>query len=230
VTRRDETTRAAASVSRAQRSLRTPLARSGTCVSAADGSGRVSVQMDDGSSTPIYAQCLGERPAVGQRVTVEFWPPNGAFVTGVYGGTVRLLGKATQTQEQDFTTEESFYDLRLTVTILSPGREVEVWTKVYCEASAQDIGAQVRVYEVDPSTNDISDPIGGEAGRTSQAYVPVAAGNFMLTGWVSEVPDIGERTYQATLTRVGGAGTITALCENTSAELVVRDVGPAVED
>lgn len=208
----------AAVIAQARRSMKSPVARPGTVIA---GGSTPTVQMDDGSVA--YGVAIGEMPAVGQRVTVEFWPPHVAYVTGIYGGAVRMLGKVVQVDEQpDITTEVDMFDLRVTVPILSPGREIQVWTKVYCEASAADTGAQTKVVD------DAGEPVGDESGRTAQAYVPVAGGNFMLTGFVSETPDVGERTYQVTITRVGGAGTVTALCENTRAELIVRDIGPAV--
>ncbi len=215
MSRRLERVRSAAILSRTP--TRTPVARPGTC--ATEGP-RPSVRMDDGSI--VYAQCLGERPAVGQRVTVEFWG-SGAFVTGVYGGAVRLLAKASQYQDQeDVTDEEDMYDLHATVAILSPGRQVRVTVQVYVEISDADSGAELKV------TDENGDPI-GDTGRCARLYVPVDAGKIMLHGFVTDVPDPGERTYQVTLACVD-AGTVTAKCENTRAEMLVEDIGPAAED
>lgn len=220
MTRRRERARSAAVVAQAQRAVKSPVSRPGTILSSGP---TPTVQMDDGSL--IYAQSVGELAAVGQRVTVEFWPPHVAYVTGVYGGAVRLLGKAIQEQEQDsITAEVDMFDLRVTVPILSPGREIQVTTKVYCEASNADTGAWTKVVD------DLGDPVGTGVGRTAQAYVPVAGGNFMLTGFVTETPDVGERTYQVTIAHVGAAGTITALCEDTRAEMLVQDLGPVAEE
>lgn len=178
-----------------------------------------SVRMGDGSL--VYPQWQGERADVGAPVTVSFPPPSGAFITAIYGGTVRLLGEAEQTQDQDVVTEEEMFDLRCIVSILAPGRRVMVTLKVYCESEDADAGAQLRVYDED------GDPVGDDSGRAAQAYVPVAGGNFMLTGFVVETPDVGDRTYQATLARVGASGTISALCSNSTARMIVQDLGPA---
>lgn len=196
-----------------------PIARPGTVRSGGD---RPTVVLDDGSV--VYAQTLGERPAPGQRVTVEFWPPHGAFVKGSYGGTVRLLAEAIQVDNQDgITTETDLDDLRLVVPIVSPGRRVRITTQVYIEVSNADTGGQTKVYD------EMGDPVGDDSGRTGRLYVPVAGGNIVLAGFIVETPEPGQRTYQATLAHIGAAGTVSAKCETTYARMIVEDIGAAVE-
>lgn len=204
-----------AAINQAQQSFKAPVSRPAIVTEAGD----LPAVVDNGA--PVYPQWECERAAVGAAVMVEYRKA-GAFITGLFGGSRRLIGEAEQTQPQDVTTVEDMFDLHTTVQILAPGRRVRVTVKVYCETDATATGARLSVIDED------GDPVGDD-GLADEKWVPSGGGSFMCFGAVSETPDVGDRTYQATLARRTAAGTVSALCDVTTARMWVEDMGPAIE-
>lgn len=228
MSRRHDRARIAASVGRARDTTRTPVMRPGSVVSV----GRdVTVAMDSGDT--VYAQCLGELPGVGQRVAVGFWPPHGAYIMGVYGGVQRTLAWVRQTVNLTVELGDGEMDLEelgTSVQITAPNRLIEVTVKVYCEATDGGTGVQCRVNDAPQPDGDRIDDY---QARVGQDYAVEDDGNFMLFGAViDDSPDVGERSYWPTLAFVDASapsgGSVTALCENSPAEMWIRDIGPAV--
>lgn len=182
----------------------------------------VTVDGDEGQVSTAAVSLIGPM-STGERVMVQFEPPQGVFVIGSLsgrGGTV--LGYMQHSSAHTGIANGAIIDSAYSVTVTVPaGRLIEI-TVLMPAAAGEDVDSGWETY----LKQDGADLKAIATCKTITRYADL--GRFNMNGTVLHDPSAGEHTYQVYAGRFAGTGNFAVdASSRVINQIVVKDVGTA---